>query len=91
MGVPKKITATEAARSFSAVVSRVRFQGDEFVVEKGGEPVCRISPVGTSEARSTVADLLRLLSDGPVVDEEFRKTIRTLGRGAGKLPKTPWG
>jgi antitoxin (DNA-binding transcriptional repressor) of toxin-antitoxin stability system len=91
VGLPKKITATEAARSFSNVVSRVRFQGEEFIVEKGGEAVCKISPVAVSGARSTVADLLRLLSDLPPIDEDFRKTVRKLGRGSRKLPRSPWG
>jgi hypothetical protein len=39
------ISATEAARTFSDILNRVRYRGEAFVVERGGEPVCRISPV----------------------------------------------
>ncbi len=91
MAAPKKISATEAARSFSDVVSRVRYRGEEFIVEKGGEAVCRIIPVASSRAaKSTIGDFLRLLEELPPVDDGYRKTIRALTRRQGKLPRSPW-
>jgi antitoxin (DNA-binding transcriptional repressor) of toxin-antitoxin stability system len=91
MSVAKKISATEAARSFSDVVSRVRYQGEEFIVEKGGEAVCRISPVGGGgAARSTIGDFLRLLEELPPVDDEYREAVLALTRKQGKTPRSPW-
>jgi antitoxin (DNA-binding transcriptional repressor) of toxin-antitoxin stability system len=91
MSAAKKISATEAARSFSDVVSRVRYRGEEFIVEKGGEAVCRISPVASSRAaKSTIGDFLRLLEELPPVDDEYRDTVRNLTRKQGKLPRSPW-
>jgi antitoxin (DNA-binding transcriptional repressor) of toxin-antitoxin stability system len=91
MSSAKKISATEAARSFSDVVSRVRYQGEEFIVEKGGEAVCRISPVGTGRtAKSTIGDFLRLLEELPPVDDEYRKTVLEVTRKQGKTPRSPW-
>ena len=54
VSAPKKISATEAARSFSDVVARVHYRGEEFVVEKGSEAVCKISPVGQGATKSTI-------------------------------------
>jgi antitoxin (DNA-binding transcriptional repressor) of toxin-antitoxin stability system len=84
------ISATEAARTFSAVVARVRYRGEEFVVEKGGEPVCRISSAGPSP-HFTAADLGRLLGELPLPDEGFVAEVKAAIR---KQPKTskvsPW-
>jgi antitoxin (DNA-binding transcriptional repressor) of toxin-antitoxin stability system len=92
MAAAKKISATEAARSFSDVVARVRYRGEEFVVEKGGEAVCRISPVGPATAdKSTIGNLLQMLRDLPAIDDEYRKTVHAAIRKQGKLPRSPWG
>jgi antitoxin (DNA-binding transcriptional repressor) of toxin-antitoxin stability system len=91
MSAAKKISATDAARSFSEVVARVRYRGEEFVVEKGGEAVCRISPVGPAPGgTSTLGDLLQMLRELPAVDDEYRKTVRAVVRKQGKLPRSPW-
>lgn len=90
MPSPKKISATDAARSFSDVVARVHYRGEEFVVEKGGEAVCRISPVGQGAAKSTIADLLQLLETMPPIDDGYREIVRELTRKQPKLPRSPW-
>jgi antitoxin (DNA-binding transcriptional repressor) of toxin-antitoxin stability system len=91
MSLAKKISATEAARSFSDVVARVRYQGEEFIVEKGGEAVCRISPVGSGRAaKSTIGDFLRLLEELPPVDDDYRKTVLELTRKQRNMPRSPW-
>ena len=86
----KKIGATEAARSFSDVVARVHYRGEEFLVEKGGQTMCRISPVGPSAAKSTIGDFLNLLEDLPPLDDGYRKAVLELSRKQPKLPKSPW-
>jgi len=90
MKTARKISATEAARSFSDVVSQVRYRGQEFIVEKGGEAVCRIGPVGVTHARSTLGDFVRLLQDLPPVDDGYRRLLGQIGRRQGKLPRSPW-
>lgn len=40
------ISVTTAARKFSDCISRVRYQGMSFLLEKNGVPVARIIPVG---------------------------------------------
>ena len=90
MASPKKISATDAARSFSDVVARVRYRGEEFVVEKGGEAVCRISPVDQAVSKSTIGDLLALLKSMPPVDDGYREAVLELTRKQPKLPRSPW-
>ena len=85
-----RISATRAARSFSDVLSRVRYRGEEFIVEKGGEPIGRIVPIRAG-SRSTGAELARVLSPLPRVDAGFERDIKRVVRRQGKVPKSRWG
>jgi antitoxin (DNA-binding transcriptional repressor) of toxin-antitoxin stability system len=82
------IRATEAARSFSDLLNRVSYRGETFVVERGGEPVCRISPA--TPPRKTVADLVRLLKKAPLPDEGYLKAVEKAYRRQPPLPKRTW-
>ncbi len=83
-----RISATEAARSFSDLLNRVRYRGEQFVIERGGEPICRIVPVGP--AKFTLADLAQLLETAPKPDAGYGKAVKKAIRSQGKLPKSPW-
>lgn len=82
------ISATEAARSLSDLLNRVRYRGESFVVERGGEAVCRIVPAGPH--RCTVADLVRALKLAPVPDADYLDAVEALTKEQPKLPKGPW-
>ncbi len=84
-----KISATEAARTLSELLSRVRYRGESFVIERGGEPVCRMIPAGPP--RCTVADLVRILQTTAKADPDYLDTVAELARAQPKLPRTPWG
>jgi prevent-host-death family protein len=64
-----RISATEAARRFSDLLNRVYYKGEEFVVERGGKPVCRIVPA--PRKRFTGSDLARLWARLPKPDKGF--------------------
>lgn len=65
----KEITATDAARGFSALLDAVEHEGETFVVTRGGRGIARIeSAVGASGA--TVKALLRRHEDDPAWREE---------------------
>ncbi len=88
--VPKKISATDAARSFADVLTRVSHRGEEFIVERGGEPVCRISPVGPA-TRSTAGDLARAVAAISWPDAEYFAILRDLVRKQDKISlEDPW-
>lgn len=44
-----RVSATEAARTFSDLLNRIRYRGEEFVVERAGEPVCRMTPAAPTK------------------------------------------
>lgn len=83
-----KITATEAARHFSDVLNRVRYRGETFVVERAGEPICRIVPAGTH--RNTVRDLVEFFRGAPHVDDEYLGLVESLTKNQPPMPKSPW-
>lgn len=88
MAISLKISATEAARNFSDLVNRVYYKGESFVVERGGEPVCAISPV--APARFTGSDLVDLLSSLPSPDPEYFDLIEELNKGQKVVRPSRW-
>jgi len=71
-----RISATEAVRSFSELMNRVRYRRESFVVERGGKPICEILPAGPpSFSGAEFANLLRSL---PKPDEEYLAIVEDL-------------
>ena len=70
------ISATEAVRRFSDILNRVYCRHEEFVVERGGEAVCRIVPCNVPVF--TLADLVKLLDTIPKPDPEYWDELETL-------------
>lgn len=69
-----RISATEAARSFSNFLNRVRNRGEQFVIERGGEAICRIVPAGSP--KFTLADLVQLLETSPKPDPGYARAVK---------------
>ncbi len=81
-----RMTATEIARNFSAVLNRVA-AGEEIEIVRNGAVVAVIGP---AKARFVSADRLReLLRAAPPVDEEFAGDLSRIRAEAGK-PESPW-
>lgn len=86
----QKISATEASRSFSDLLNRVKYAGEEFVVERGGIPFCRIVPVEAPELL-TLEALAQIIEDRGT-DPGFADAIEEaskLGNAPG-VPVDPW-
>ena len=70
----KTISATEAARSFSEVLSQVQYRDMSFSIERGRKVVARLVPPALP-AGLPLADLNRLLAGlphlGPAASAEF--------------------
>jgi antitoxin (DNA-binding transcriptional repressor) of toxin-antitoxin stability system len=86
--VERTISATHAARTFSDLLNRVRYRSESFLIERGGEPVGRLTPAGPS--RCTVAELAAHLRAGPKPDPGYGKALAEITRRQPKLPKSPW-
>lgn len=82
------LSATRAARTFSDLLNRVRYRGEAFVIERGGEPVCEISPV--KPPRFTGADLLALLRSLPKPDAGFWDAVEEATRQENRVPESAW-
>ena len=87
----KAISATKAARAFSDLLARVRYRGEEFVIEKGGEPMCRVVPVGARNVRSTAAEFAQALARFPHPDRAYLDVVEKLARTQPKVPGSRWG
>jgi antitoxin (DNA-binding transcriptional repressor) of toxin-antitoxin stability system len=48
----KRVSASHAARNFSDLINRVRYQGTSFEIERGNEVIARIVPAGVPTALS---------------------------------------
>jgi antitoxin (DNA-binding transcriptional repressor) of toxin-antitoxin stability system len=71
-----RISATEAARSFSELMNRVRYRGESFVVERGSKPICEILPA--RPPKFSGAELASLLRSLPTPDEEHLTIVEEL-------------
>ena len=81
-----RMTATEAARSFSDVLNRVA-AGEEVEVTRSGAPVAVIGP---PKARFVSAERFRdLMASAPRADEDFARDVRRARESAG-APREPW-
>ncbi|MGH2962917.1 MAG: type II toxin-antitoxin system Phd/YefM family antitoxin [Solirubrobacterales bacterium] len=81
-----RLTATEAARSFSDVLNRVA-AGEEVEVTRSGAPVAVIAP---PMARLVSAERFReLIASAPHPDEDFADEVRAIRESAGP-PGDPW-
>jgi antitoxin (DNA-binding transcriptional repressor) of toxin-antitoxin stability system len=80
----REVTATEAARRFSALLTAVENDGETFIVTRGGRVVARIEPAaGTSGA--AVKALLRHYPSDPVWSQELDEV-----RGLLTAQERPW-
>jgi antitoxin (DNA-binding transcriptional repressor) of toxin-antitoxin stability system len=82
-----RLTATEVAREFSAVVNRVG-SGEEIEVLRNGVPVVQMRPVSSGHLVS--AERWRELMDSaPSPDDGFARDVE-VGREAVGLPSGAW-
>ncbi len=82
------MTATEAARSFSAVLTRVS-QGEEVEVTRNGATVAVIGPPPRKKQFLSPAEFRELMESLPPVDEDFVRDLEEIRRGVGP-PRDPW-
>ncbi|TMG71086.1 MAG: type II toxin-antitoxin system Phd/YefM family antitoxin [Chloroflexi bacterium] len=86
----KRITATEASRSFSEILDAVEHRDEEFVVERHGRPVAAVTPARGTPTRTTWADVLRALREGPRPDVGFARDLARVRRARPPLRRDPW-
>jgi antitoxin (DNA-binding transcriptional repressor) of toxin-antitoxin stability system len=85
-----RVSATEAVRTFSDLLNRIRYRGEEFVVERAGEPVCRMTSAAPAKTLS-LRDLASVLREIPKPDAGYALAVRRAARSQGRRPRSPWG
>lgn len=63
-----KITVTEFDRRMSEIFSRVAYQGESLLIERGGKPIARLEPAGPAR-RTTFGEVLAKAGDLHVPEE----------------------
>ena len=86
--VERTVTATEASRNLSDLLSRIRYRGETFIVMRGGRPICELRPA--SPGLFTGSDLVTLLRSLPEVDAEYLDAVEATIRDQPMLPESPW-
>ena len=84
----RRVSATEAVRRFSDLLNRIRYRGETFVIERGGQTICELRPAAPT--LFTGADLAALLRSLPPVDEGYLATVEEITRDQPQLPESPW-
>jgi antitoxin (DNA-binding transcriptional repressor) of toxin-antitoxin stability system len=76
----ERISATKLARELSDVLSRVRYRGQRFLVERGGELIAAIGPA-SAPFGPTVREFAQLLTAAPRPDAEFADDLERIHSG----------
>src|SRR3954471_10449125 len=80
----RRIDISEATARFADFAQRVKESGDEFVVERDGQVVCRISPAGG--ASFSVRDMVELLRSIEPPDGEYLDAVEDVVRHQPVVP-----
>lgn len=82
-----RLTATEVARNFSQVVSRVN-AGEEVEIVRNGVPIAQMRPAQVRQVVSA-ARWRELMDNAPTVDEGFATDVE-VGRDTIGPPSAAW-
>jgi antitoxin (DNA-binding transcriptional repressor) of toxin-antitoxin stability system len=85
------VTATRAVREFSDLLNTIKFKGRTFVIERGGKPVARMTPIDLPRKTACLKDLSRLLRELPELGAEAEGLGKDLLRITQKQPPLPAG
>jgi prevent-host-death family protein len=85
----RRITATELARELSDILSRVRYRGERFVIERNGTPVAVLSPVGATTG-PTPAELAEAMRSVPLPGDGFADDLEAIQAEQPEIGEPPW-
>lgn len=86
--IARRVSATDAARSFSDVLNRVQYRGETIIVERGGTPICEIAPARPLQLK--LSDLAALLRAAPKPDAGYWDTLDEILQGQAPVQSSPW-
>ena len=83
------ITATEAARSFSDLLNRVRYRGETFRIVRSGEEVAQLT-AASSRSGTSFRELVEKLQAEGAGDPDFADELEEIQAGQPRLGEGPW-
>jgi prevent-host-death family protein len=83
-----RISSTDLVRRLGDVLSRVRYLGDSFIVERSGDPVARLVPVPGASA-TTLREALAAWSEPGAPDPGFADAMEGVN-AADQPPEDAW-
>jgi antitoxin (DNA-binding transcriptional repressor) of toxin-antitoxin stability system len=84
-----KITATELAKRLSEVLNRITYRGEEFVIERNGDAVAKL----TSPDQPAGADLMEFIDEWrgvPRPDDGFADDLAHIHATQGVVERDLW-
>ena len=85
----QKVTATEAARNFSELLNRVRYERETFVILRGGEEIGQLAPVEPLSG-ITFRELIAVLDRVEKPDEQFADDLEKIQAEQPLAGESPW-
>ena len=86
----KYITATQAVRDFSELLSTIKFKGDHYIIQRNGKPIASMQPIESAKNLKTLKELKLLIKQLPRLDDElevFAADIREIWKNQPPLPE----
>lgn len=84
-----KISATDLSRRTSDILNRVHYRGERFVVERNGENIAALEPVGVKPG-VTLGELIERLKDLPRPDDGFAEDLEAVLASQPKVGSLEW-
>ncbi len=86
----RAIMATEAVRKFSELLNTIKFNGEHYIIERGGKPVAYMGPINGAIKTRPLRDLKSILKTLPRLGDEidsFTSNIEEIVKAQPSLPK----
>ena len=84
-----KITATELSKTLSDILSRVRYRGERFLIERNGEPVATLTPASPAPGIS-LSELSKRLGNLYLPGEGFVEDLEAIQSGQPREGSPAW-
>jgi antitoxin (DNA-binding transcriptional repressor) of toxin-antitoxin stability system len=84
-----EINATDAIRDFSAILNRIAYGGETFLIHRNGKPTARLLPFEQSPLAGSLGQLKSLLGQLPPLGEEAGAFRRDIEESIGNQPMAP--
>lgn len=88
----KKISATEAVRKFSEILSLIKYKQHRFKIVRGGKPVAFLLPVIEEAPEKTLGQLAAIWKKIPRLGDEaqdFAEDLKAAQESQPRLPEMP--